>query len=425
LVVNMAAPTAALAPRAIAIARSRLPLALIPARTAPHSNPAGRDAVNSALSFIPLLYQAGGTLRFRSMDNPRSRSATKWRILGLNQQEFMRAAAARLTQTGRMNSSGCSPRNPPFESCTGQAKDRQKKEMTMKITRVLMSTILAVAIAGALVMTTVAAYAQETDQATQGQGPVTAPAAPPPIPDYAQPEAPGDGYMWTPGYWSYGPDGYNWMDGAWVEPPYEGALWTPGYWGFGFGDYMWYPGYWGLGIGYYGGINYGFGYFGRGFYGGFWGGGRFYGNRAYNNMGGNYGHSYNQAYGGFNGRAGGGQSFSRGGVSNRGGMGNGAANRGSGINGRTVGSRGASAYSGGARGYGNAPVARGYSGGRSYGGGARSYSGGGGSYSGGRSYGGGARSYSGGARSYSGGGGGFGGGGGRGGGGGGGGGGRR
>jgi hypothetical protein len=140
----------------------------------------------------------------------------------------------------------------------------------MKIMRVLQGAVLAAAIAGALAMTTVAAYAQETDQATQGQGPVTAPAAPPAIPDYAQPEAPGDGYMWTPGYWAWGSGGYYWVDGAWVEPPYVDALWTPGYWGFGFGDYMWYPGYWGLGIGYYGGINYGFGYFGRGFHGGYW-----------------------------------------------------------------------------------------------------------------------------------------------------------
>ena len=35
--------------------------------------------------------------------------------------------------------------------------------------------------------------------------------APPPIPVYAQPVAPGDGYIWTPGYWAYGPDGYYWV----------------------------------------------------------------------------------------------------------------------------------------------------------------------------------------------------------------------
>ena len=28
--------------------------------------------------------------------------------------------------------------------------------------------------------------------------------APPAIPVYAQPACPGDGYIWTPGYWAYG-----------------------------------------------------------------------------------------------------------------------------------------------------------------------------------------------------------------------------
>mgnify|MGYP001554751574 CR=1 FL=1 len=32
--------------------------------------------------------------------------------------------------------------------------------------------------------------------------------APPVIPTYVQPECPVDGYIWTPGYWAYGPDGY-------------------------------------------------------------------------------------------------------------------------------------------------------------------------------------------------------------------------
>ena len=104
LVVNMAAPTAAVAippapaPVAIAIPRSRLPLDLIPARTAPHWNPAGSvPSVKTASSFIPLLYQAGADLRFLAMEKPRSRSATKWRILGLNQQKFT-DAASRMTQ---------------------------------------------------------------------------------------------------------------------------------------------------------------------------------------------------------------------------------------------------------------------------------------------------------------------------------------
>jgi WXXGXW repeat (2 copies) len=106
--------------------------------------------------------------------------------------------------------------------------------------------------------------------------------APPPLPDYDQPPLPGDGYIWTPGYWAWSPDGYFWVPGAWVMPPYEGALWTPGYWGFNDGRYFFFSGYWGRYIGYYGGINYGFGYIGRGYEGGYWRGNRFQYNNSFN-----------------------------------------------------------------------------------------------------------------------------------------------
>ena len=107
---------------------------------------------------------------------------------------------------------------------------------------------------------------------------------PPPLPDYDQPQDPGDGYIWTPGYWAWSPDGYYWTPGAWVEAPYEGALWTPGYWGYWHNSYGFYPGYWGQYVGYYGGINYGFGYIGYGYQGGYWGGGHFNYNRSVNNI---------------------------------------------------------------------------------------------------------------------------------------------
>jgi hypothetical protein len=94
--------------------------------------------------------------------------------------------------------------------------------------------------------------------------------APPVLPVYEQPPCPEAGWMWTPGYWAYGPDGYYWVPGEWVPAPYEGALWTPGYWGFGDAVYVWHPGYWGPHVGYYGGVNYGFGYMGVGFAGGIW-----------------------------------------------------------------------------------------------------------------------------------------------------------
>ena len=114
----------------------------------------------------------------------------------------------------------------------------------------------------------------------------TAVQPPPPLPDYDQPPAPGDGYLWTPGYWAWGRYGYYWVPGAWVEAPYEGALWTPGYWGYWNNSYGFYPGYWGQYVGYYGGIDYGFGYVGYGYQGGYWGGGHFNYNRSFNNMNG-------------------------------------------------------------------------------------------------------------------------------------------
>lgn len=104
--------------------------------------------------------------------------------------------------------------------------------------------------------------------------------APPVLPVYDQPPCPEPGWMWTPGYWAYGPEGYYWVPGAWVPAPYEGALWTPPYWGWSSGLYIFHPGYWGRHVGYYGGINYGFGYMGVGFAGGYWHGHDFLYNTA-------------------------------------------------------------------------------------------------------------------------------------------------
>lgn len=109
--------------------------------------------------------------------------------------------------------------------------------------------------------------------------------APPALPVYVQPPLPAPGYIWTPGYWSYGDAGYYWVPGVWVQPPRAGVLWTPGYWGFAGGVYGWRAGYWGPHIGFYGGVNYGFGYGGVGFVGGEWRGGAFAYNSAVANFG--------------------------------------------------------------------------------------------------------------------------------------------
>jgi hypothetical protein len=110
--------------------------------------------------------------------------------------------------------------------------------------------------------------------------------APPPLPIYEQPLCPEDGFIWTPGYWAYGDDfdDYYWVPGTWVMAPEVGFLWTPGYWGWGGESFIFYDGYWGPMVGFYGGINYGFGYFGEGYAGGRWDNGRFFYNRSVNNV---------------------------------------------------------------------------------------------------------------------------------------------
>jgi hypothetical protein len=110
--------------------------------------------------------------------------------------------------------------------------------------------------------------------------------APPALPVYVQPEIPGPGYIWTPGYWGWDADAsdYYWVPGAWVLAPRPGLLWTPGYWGWSSGAYIWNAGYWGPTVGFYGGVCYGFGYTGVGFAGGYWSGGSFYYNRSVTNI---------------------------------------------------------------------------------------------------------------------------------------------
>ncbi len=109
---------------------------------------------------------------------------------------------------------------------------------------------------------------------------------PPPLPVYEQPVIPGDGYIWTPGYWAWDDDygDYYWVPGTWVMAPRPGYLWTPAYWAWEGVGFRFHEGYWGPHIGFYGGINYGFGYFGNGYEGGRWDRGHFYYNTAVNNV---------------------------------------------------------------------------------------------------------------------------------------------
>ncbi len=109
---------------------------------------------------------------------------------------------------------------------------------------------------------------------------------PPALPIYTQPVCPAPGYIWTPGYWAYDPNygDYYWVPGTWVLAPQVGYLWTPPWWGWSGGAYLFHAGYWGPTVGFYGGINYGWGYFGHGYEGGRWNNGQFYYNRSVNNV---------------------------------------------------------------------------------------------------------------------------------------------
>lgn len=110
--------------------------------------------------------------------------------------------------------------------------------------------------------------------------------APPALPVYDQPQCPEDGYLWVPGYWAWDADyqDYYWVPGTWVPAPQPGYLWTPPWWGWNNGAYVFNEGYWAPQVGFYGGVNYGFGYFGQGFGGGRWQNNHFYYNTAVVNV---------------------------------------------------------------------------------------------------------------------------------------------
>jgi hypothetical protein len=124
-----------------------------------------------------------------------------------------------------------------------------------------------------------------TLQPAIGQVAVTVSFGPPALPVYEQPICPDAGYLWTPGYWAYDQDdGYYWVPGTWVPAPEPGYLWTPAWWGWENGGFLFHEGYWATEVGFYGGINYGFGYFGVGFGGGRWEGREFRYNTAVVNV---------------------------------------------------------------------------------------------------------------------------------------------
>ncbi len=121
------------------------------------------------------------------------------------------------------------------------------------------------------------AQAAASDAVSTAEAPPTLPAE-----DQSALTEPGD--LWTPGYWYWRTQGYFWVPGRWVRPPHVGVLWTPGYWEFVGGSYSFHRGYWSPTVGFYGGINYGYGYFGSGYCGGRWQGGAFVYNSSVNRL---------------------------------------------------------------------------------------------------------------------------------------------
>lgn len=130
-----------------------------------------------------------------------------------------------------------------------------------------------------------AAYAPPPPPPGYASASVTVITVPPPdLPVYDQPVCPGEGYLWTPGYWAWADGGYYWVPGTWVEAPEPGYLWTPGYWGWAGNAFAFHEGYWGEQVGFYGGVSYGYGYPGHGYEGGRWNNGQFSYNQSVTNV---------------------------------------------------------------------------------------------------------------------------------------------
>ncbi len=56
--------------------------------------------------------------------------------------------------------------------------------------------------------------------------------------------APGPGYVWIPGYYSWTGSSYSWVGGRWALPPRPHAAWVPGHYVQRYGHSEYIPGHW-------------------------------------------------------------------------------------------------------------------------------------------------------------------------------------
>src|SRR4029077_4928726 len=129
------------------------------------------------------------------------------------------------------------PCNPSCKATTGKRRIIGAKGIKMRNRSSLRSLLFAVL----LLAMSAASFAQIG---------ISISIAPPELPVYEQPLCPGDGYLWTPGYWAYSGDDYYFVPGTWVMAPEAGLLWTPGYWGWRNNGYFFNEGYWGEHVGF-------------------------------------------------------------------------------------------------------------------------------------------------------------------------------
>ena len=74
---------------------------------------------------------------------------------------------------------------------------------------------------------------------------VMAPRSPPPPRVEVVPTAPGEVYVWRPGYWHWNGRDFVWIAGHYIERPHRRAAWVADHWEPRAGHWVLVPGHWG------------------------------------------------------------------------------------------------------------------------------------------------------------------------------------